>query len=396
MASTTRSTVIAAFRNSADAQAAAQDLQAAGINRGDIYLESSGSGSSAAGYGSSGASTTGYSSSTNDYGSSTSDYGSRTAGHEGGITGWFKSLFGADEDTDRAGYERAYNEGSYLLSVDTDDSQIDRIEDILNRHSPVNIHTDDAYAGGTTGTANTASGTANTALGTADAANASRTNTGANTSEAIPVVEEELQVGKRRVLRGGIRVYSRVVEQPVEESINLQEERVRVERRPVNRPVTDADLRAGQDQVIEVEEYAEQPVVSKQARVVEEVHVGKEVSQRSETVRDTIRHTEVDVQPIAGTTTGTGATTTGASFDDSDFRRDFQTNYGTSGASYDTYAPSYRYGYDMASDPRYKGKSFSEVESDLRTDYSSRYPNSTWDKMKNSVRYGWDKVTGKA
>ena len=93
MASTTKSTVIAAFRNSADAQAAAQDLQAAGINRGDIYLESSGSSAS------SGSST------------STTDYGSRTVGHEGGITGWFKSLFGAEDDTDRAGYEQAYSSG---------------------------------------------------------------------------------------------------------------------------------------------------------------------------------------------------------------------------------------------------------------------------------------------
>ena len=372
MASTTRSTVIAAFRSSADAQAAAQDLQAAGISRGDIYLESSGSGASTTGYGS----------------STSNEYSSRTAGHEGGVTGWFKSLFGAD-DTDTAGYERTYSEGGYLLSVDADDSQLERIEDILNRHSPVNVHTDEATGSsnyGTTGTTNTA------ASGTAGIAGVPTTNTAANTSESIPVVEEELQVGKRRVLRGGIRVYSRVVEKPVEESINLQEEHVRVERRPVNRPVTDADLRAGQDQTIEVEEYAEQAVVSKQARVVEEVHVGKETSQRSETVRDTVRHTEVDVQPITGTT----GTTTGAAFDDSDFRRDFQTNYGTSGGSYDTYAPSYRYGYDMASDPRYKGKSFSDVESDLRSDYGRRYPNSTWESMKNSIRYGWDKVTGKA
>jgi uncharacterized protein (TIGR02271 family) len=214
-------------------------------------------------------------------------------------------------------------------------------------------------------------------------------------------VEEELQVGKRRVLRGGVRVYSRVIEQPVEESVNLQEERVRVDRRPVDRPATEADFRTGQEQVVEVEEYAEQPVVAKQARVVEEVRVGKEVSQRSETVRDTVRRTEVDVEQIpgtastAGTATGAAATGTGAAFDDSDFRRDFQTNYGTSGASYDTYAPAYRYGYDMASDPRYKGRSFSDVENDLREDYGRRYPNSTWDKMKNSIRYGWDKVTGK-
>ena len=385
MASTTKSTVIAAFRNSADAQAAAQDLQAAGINRGDIYLESSGSSAS------SGSST------------STTDYGSRTVGHEGGITGWFKSLFGAEDDTDRAGYEQAYSSGGYLLSVDANESQLSQIEDILNRHSPLNIHTDDAYPGGSTtgasgyATTGTAAGIAGTTgMGVSQTGTTgmgvSQTNASANTSESIPVVEEQLQVGKRRVLRGGIRVYSRVVEQPVEESIELQEERVRVDRRTVDRAATDADFTAGREQVIEVEEYAEQPVVAKQARVVEEVRVGKDVSQRSETVRDTVRHTEVEVEQMAGTT----GTTTGATFDDTAFRSDFQTRYGsTAGASYDTYSPAYRYGYDMASDPRYKGKSFSDVESTLRSDYGSRYPGGTWDKMKDAIRYGWDKVTGK-
>ena len=382
MASTTKSTVIAAFRNSADAQAAAQDLQAAGVNRGDIYLESSGSSAS------SGTST------------STTNYGSRTAGNEGGITGWFKSLFGAEDDTDRAGYEQAYSSGSYLLSVDASENQLSQIEDILNRHSPLNIHTDDAYPGGsttgasgyaTTGTAAGVVGT--TGMGTSQTTGmgTSQMNTTANASESIPVVEEQLQVGKRRVLRGGIRVYSRVVEQPVEESIQLQEERVRVDRRPVDRAATDADFTAGREQVIEVEEYAEQPVVAKQARVVEEVYVGKDVSQRSETVRDTVRHTEVEVEQLQGTT----GMTTGAAFDDTVFRTDFQTRYGsTAGASYDTYSPAYRYGYDMASDPRYKGKSFSDVESTLRSDYGSRYPGGTWDKMKDAIRYGWDKVTG--
>jgi uncharacterized protein (TIGR02271 family) len=379
MASTTKSTIIAAFRNSADAQAAAQDLQAAGINRGDIYLESSGSGTSTA-----------------------TDYGSRTTGHEGGITGWFKSLFGAEDDADRTGYERAYSEGSYLLSVDADENQIDQIEDVLNRHSPVNVSTDDAYTGGsTTGASNYA--TTGTAAGIANTSGlgGSQTNAGVNTSESIPVIEEQLQVGKRRVLRGGVKVVSRVVEQPVEENLQLQEERVRVERRPVNRAATEADFATGREQVIEVEEFAEQPVVAKQARVVEEVRVGKEVSQRSETVRDTVRRTEVDVEPITGTTgttaSGTGTTTTGAAYDDTDFRNDFQTRYSsTPGASYETYSPAYRYGYEAASDPRYKGKDFSEIESDLRSDYGRRYPNSTWEKMKDSIRYGWDKVTGKA
>lgn len=367
MASTTRSTIIAAFRSSADAQAAAQDLQAAGVNRGDIYLESTGSGTS-------------------------TDYGSRTAAHEGGITGWFKSLFGAEDETDRAGYERAYSEGGYLLSVDANESEIDQIEDILNRHSPVNVHTDDASAGTSTADRSGYTGGTTTAAAGVVGTGTPARNIETGTQQAIPVIEEELQVGKRRVQRGGVRVYSRVVEQPVEESINLQEERVRVDRRPVNRAVTDADLTAGREQVIEMEEFAEQAVVSKQARVVEEVRVGKEVSQRNETIRDTVRHTEVDVEQLKGNETGTA---TGSGFDDTYFRNDFQSRYGTSGETYDTYAPAYRYGYDAASDPRYRGKDFSEIESDLRSDYGRRYPNSTWEKMKDSIRYGWDKVTGK-
>jgi uncharacterized protein (TIGR02271 family) len=210
------------------------------------------------------------------------------------------------------------------------------------------------------------------------------------------VVEEELQVGKRQVLRGGARVYSRVVEEPVEESVRLREERVRVERTPVNRPATEADLRAGEEKVVEVQEYAEEPVVAKQARVVEEVRVGKDVSERTETVRDTVRRTEVDVEDATKATGASATSTTGTTFDDTEFRTDYQTRYGTTGGSYDTYAPAYRYGYEMASDPRYRGRSFDEVESDLRTDYGSRYPNSTWEKMKDAIRYGWDKVTGKA
>jgi hypothetical protein len=120
--------------------------------------------------------------------------------------------------------------------------------------------------------------------------------------------------------------------------------------------------------------------------------VGKETTQRTENVRDTVRHTEVNVEQLPS---NQGAAGTTAGYDDTDFRNDFQTRYGSSGAAYDDYAPSYRYGYEMANDPRYRGRSFDEVESDLRSDYSNRYPNSTWEKIKDSVRYGWDKVTGK-
>jgi hypothetical protein len=47
-------------------------------------------------------------------------------------------------------------------------------------------------------------------------------------------------------------------------------------------------------------------------------------------------------------------------------------------------------------DPRYKGRSYDEIESDLQSEYGRRYPKGAWEKMKDAVRYGWDKVTGKA
>lgn len=333
----TDTTMIAAFRSTRDAEAAATDLQAAGIPRGNIDIETN----------------------------AMSGKSSQSKARESGIAGWFKSLFGDEGGADRAEYERIVNQGNTLLRVDVDQDEIATVEDILNRHSPLDIYGDKGT--GQTGTGQT---------------------------KAVPVVKEEIQVGKRQVLRGGIRVYSRIVEEPVEETVRLREERARVERRPVDRPATEADLSGGQDQVIEVQELAEEPVIGKQARVVEEVRVGKDVSERTETVRDTVRHTEVNLEQTPAAQAATG--TQGTAFDDSDFRADFQQRYSASGASYDTYLPAYRYGYDMASDPRYQGRSFDEIESDLQTDYARRYPNSTWEKMKDAVRYGWNKVTGKA
>jgi len=119
----------------------------------------------------------------------------------------------------------------------------------------------------------------------------------AGQTAAIPVVEEEVSIGKREVERGGVRVRTEVQERPVQEQVNLREEHVRVERRPVDRPASEADIaRAQQAGTIEVREKAEQPVVQKQARVVEEVRVGKEATERTETVRDTVRKTDVQVE----------------------------------------------------------------------------------------------------
>ena len=128
---------------------------------------------------------------------------------------------------------------------------------------------------------------------------------------AIPVVEEELRAGKRAVEGGGVRVTTRVEETPVEEQVTLREERVDVERRAVDRPVSDADLAALQDGTVEVRARREEPVVDKQARIVEEVVIKKDVDQRTETIHDTVRRTDVNVEEIPGQTRTSGSAETG-------------------------------------------------------------------------------------
>ena len=144
-----------------------------------------------------------------------------------------------------------------------------------------------------------------------------------DTEVRIPVVEEDISVSKREVERGHVRIYSRVTEHPVEEAVRLREEKVTVERRPVDRPATEADFAAAGKDVIEMTETTEEPVVSKRARVVEEVVIQKEVTEHTETVRGTERHTGVDVQREPETATATRHVTTTQDFATYDAREHY-------------------------------------------------------------------------
>jgi uncharacterized protein (TIGR02271 family) len=128
-------------------------------------------------------------------------------------------------------------------------------------------------------------------------ATAGAATTGAMTGreEKIPLAEERLRVGKRVAQAGRVRVRSYVVETPVEEQVRLREEHVRVERHAADRPVTGTEAELFRDRVIEAEESREEAVVSKEARVTGEVVVSKDATERTETVRDTVRRTEVEV-----------------------------------------------------------------------------------------------------
>ena len=244
--------------------------------------------------------------------------------------------------SDAHAYAEGVRRGGALVAVECNDGEVERVVDILDDDGVLDLDEQqtswrsegwqgyDASTSGTTGGLGAAaaglagsltgsSGATRTDVdagdftGNADITRA-RTDATATTGrdEVIPIAEEELHVGKREVGHGRVRIQSRVVERPVQEQVTLREERVDVERRPVS-GTTQAGTLAGdpfQERTIEVEERGEEAVVSKEARVVEEVVVRKEAEQRTETISDTVRKTEVDVEDernVRGTGT-TGST----------------------------------------------------------------------------------------
>jgi uncharacterized protein (TIGR02271 family) len=211
----------------------------------------------------------------------------------------------------------------------------------------------------------------------------------------MPVVEEDIAIGKQEVERGHVRIYSRVTEHPVEEAVRLREEKVTVERRPADRPATDADFAAAAKEVIELTETAEEPVVNKRARVVEEVVVQKEATERTETVRGTVRHTEVEVKREPETSTETRRGTPPQDFATyaPTFRKHYATAFAGRGAAYTEYEPAYRYGYELGTNERYRGRDWAALEAEARRDWELRHP-STWERFKDAIQHAWEKVRG--
>ena len=227
---------------------------------------------------------------------------------EGGFWGSLKDFFMPEED--RYAYSEGLSRGGTLLTASVEPAQTETAYDILEQHGSIdldqreNAWRKEGWSGystaGTTATGTTATGAA--------ALKGAGTTTGE--TDYIPVVEERLNVGKRVAESGRVRVRSYVVEKPVEEQVTLRDETVHVDRRAVDRPVTAADEALFESKTIEATETREQAVVSKDARVVEEVGIRKEAGQRTETVTDKVRRTEVEVEDERGNVSRTGTSGT--------------------------------------------------------------------------------------
>ena len=203
--------------------------------------------------------------------------------------GFWSNLFGGESATDQAVYNSTLSKGGSVVTVTGVPGQdFEAVMAILERHNPIDI--DERAAGLTQAT------TSVTPPLTAAPTTAPATTAGADT---LQLSAEELVVGKRLVNQGGTRIRRYVVETPVSENVTLRSEQVTLDRRPVTdgRPVADDSFG---DKTIEMTETAEEAVVSKTARVVEEVALRKQGVERVETVRDTVRKEEVEVEQLSG------------------------------------------------------------------------------------------------
>jgi len=363
-------TVVGLFATLTEAQQAVSDLNAAGFSSSDVTVTSEEQASTLA--------------------------ADQNAPAKGGFWSW---LTGAGIPENEAGY---YAEGvrrkGTLVSVHTTDALAKKATDIMSRHHVINVDQQGEQwkASGWTGYDEKAAPYTGEPLAvTAKRDTTAKTTVNTDGKTVLPVVEEELQIGKRTVEGGGVRVYTRVTSRPVEEQITLHQERVTVDRRPVDRAVTAADTEAFKDQSIEMTERSEEAVVSKSARVIEEVVIGKEATDRTDTVRDTVRRTDVQVKQLPGANKTVSGTTTvkTAGYDTytTDFRSNYDTSYAKSGYSYDQFAPAYRYGYDLAQDERYSTGDWNTVSPQVQAAWEQRNPG-TWDQFKNAIMYARDKA----
>jgi len=232
---------------------------------------------------------------------------------------------------DAHAFAEGVRRGHSLIAVRCDDDDVDEVIRILDGDDALDLDQHQSTwrsegwkghdAGSTTtglmgsGSMGMGSGTSGSmGMGSGSAGRTGMTGTGSTSrDQVIPVAEEELHVGKREVQGGRVRIHSHVIERPVQEQVSLREENVHVERRPVE----GGTMRKGamgsdglfQERTIEMDEKREEAVVSKEARVKEELVVKKDVNQRTETISDTVRSTEVTVEDERGNkVSGTGTT----------------------------------------------------------------------------------------
>lgn len=235
--------------------------------------------------------------------------GTATSTRDKGFWDELKDLFLPEQD--RHGYAEGLRRGGVLLSVKVEEAYYTRAMDILDTDGSVDMdereatwrssgwtgYETGAVAGmGTTAALASATTPIATTPTTATTGTAAKVDTlQGGTDEVIPIYEETAQFAKRDINHGRVRLRSYVVETPVSQQVNLRNESVQIERRPVDRAISATDA-LFQDRVIEAEEHTEEAFITKEARVKEEISLRKTVENQAQTMTDTVRRTEVEIE----------------------------------------------------------------------------------------------------
>ena len=282
-------TIVAVYDTAAHAEAAVQALEAANVPSSAISRHSQ---------------------------QGTTSAGALTAAPAAGEErGFWSSLFGAEPDHDTAVYDRSMASGATVVSVKVPEDHHESVAAILESHNPIDIdERAESYglrAASTTGLSSSLGMSGDTIGAATTGATGSLGSAALGTAETkdgvIRLAEESLEVGKRAIVGGTTRIRRYVVATPVEKDISLHSERVVVERRPVTGTETTGTVDFT-DRTIEMTETNEQAVVSKTARIVEEVALRKEAADRVETVKDTVRRQDVEIETVPSETVTTTQT----------------------------------------------------------------------------------------
>ncbi len=205
-------------------------------------------------------------------------------------TGFWQRLFGNDIGfRDAALYGQTVRGGGAIVSVRVLESEAPDVIDLLDAHQPVDL-VDRTRAFGSTHAPKVA-------VPPPTAGTAPRSAVLERDEEVVRLAEEQLDVSKRRVESGKARVRRYVVERPVQANVTLHEEHVEIMRRTISEPGYPKNV-DWSEQIIEVAETAEEPVVNKTVRVTEEVVIRKKGSDHAETIKDTVRRQELDVERV--------------------------------------------------------------------------------------------------
>ena len=256
-------TVVAAFDTAANAQAAVQALKAGGFHGDDISIFDK----------------------------------NRVGMRETGL--WQRMFGGGLHQHEAEIYHQTLERGGSVVSVRVPDSEVAHATGILDIHRPVDVH-DRAVTTGVAPAARVEAAVAS--ITAAPIAAAQKVAVSPKLAEAhdevLRLAEEQLEVGKRMVESGRTRVRRFVTEREVSADVTLHEEHADVLRRAVTDPKYIGEIDWA-DRTIELVETAEQALVSKTARVVEEVALKKIGSDHVETVRDKIRRQQVEIERLA-------------------------------------------------------------------------------------------------